>query len=191
MNPLEPPDYAENTERVAWIRRLCKGKGLPRMLKGVPYVLFDVPDWDELVEALYAETLYLPSSWARSAIRNALNVQGITDLGSRSGLVERRALLASEWGITPRTLDRFEYEGARLLDHAFQKRLQPTALMDAVHELHDAVRSVGRVSRRYPLPDGEIERVEQAVRELSRSAAALTDERMKLRTLAARSEDDG
>lgn len=138
MDPYEPMDYAENAERVSWIRKLCKGAGLERRIKGVPYELFGAEDWDSLVNRLDLECSLLPRSMrATMAIRNALNVPTVKyGEPAGPGLVERRAVLASWWGVTSRTVDRIETAGARLLDHRLSARLGGDALEEMTLDLY-------------------------------------------------------
>lgn len=64
--------------------------------------------------------------------------------GRTSKLTDRRAWLAKEWDTTPRTLDRIEMVGMRLLDQVFQARTHINAASDVVAPVIRVMHTVGR-----------------------------------------------
>lgn len=121
LSEVLPRDYVENTERVWWLRRMCKGQGLPRWEppKGIPLELFGVTDWVSLAVRLQFEIYLMPEG---SALANAAwHAFNLIPLEGK-GLVARRKIVAKEYGVTTRTIERVELLSMRMIDNGFRVR---------------------------------------------------------------------
>ena len=86
-------------------------------------------------------------------------------ISGAGGPVARRAELADEWGLTSRTLDRFELEGARLLDEQIRLRQGEGEVLRAIGELDMAVLALMQLGVRYPVPESHLAKVQEALNE--------------------------
>lgn len=133
-----------NEERLRWIKRFRQRKGLKAEVKGVPYELFGVADWEALIDLIDHVQWMIPPSKSSQALFAALGRSASAwaffapeDLWSQDSVIDRRKMLAAHWGVSVSTLERLEAEGAILLDYYIGVLESPSF----VSAQFDAVRS--------------------------------------------------
>jgi hypothetical protein len=130
-----------NEDRVKWIRRISKGRGLMDLPEDFPFDLFGVQDFNGLYDLLHRAQIQMPRWKSTAAIFNALGY--LQALEKRHGFEERenpnldsrRRVHAVVNDVSVRTVMRLEQSGAELLDEYVGRLIAPRTKEEMKYEV--------------------------------------------------------
>lgn len=111
-----------NAERIDWIKKLRRGRGLLGKPKDVPLDLFNVSNLPAVYNVVRSVLVLSPHLAELKAIGIALGVGPGLD---NTNLTERREVTMESLGVSLRTVMRLEEQGAEILDGYFDMLKNP------------------------------------------------------------------